>query len=160
MLDLKRIESDKEEILKLLNSRSFDLSIIEKVLELNQIRKNLVSSSETKKSEVNKLSRQVGELKKQKLDAEDIIHKVNLLKKEMLEESNLLDRTQTELNSLLYTIPNLPADTVPVGESENDNVELKIWGTPRDFSFGPKDHTDIGEALGLLDFEAGARITG
>ena len=160
MLDIKKIENDFEAIKTSLGNRNFDTTILSEILELNKQRKNLITSSESKKAELNKLSREIGELKKNKLDASELMNQVASLKATMEKEATELDEVQLKQTNILLNIPNLPDSTVPVGKSEEDNVEAKRWGTPRVFDFTPADHADIGEKLGMLDFEAGARITG
>jgi seryl-tRNA synthetase len=160
MLDIKKIENDFEAIKTSLGNRNFDTTILSEILELNKQRKNLITSSESKKAELNKLSREIGELKKNKLDASELMNQVATLKATMEKEATELDDVQLKQTNILLNIPNLPDSTVPVGKSEDENVEAKRWGTPRVFDFTPADHADIGEKLGMLDFEAGARITG
>ena len=160
MLDIKKIENDFEAIKTSLGNRNFDTTILSEILELNKQRKNLITSSESKKSELNKLSREIGELKKNKQDASELMNQVASLKATMEKEASELDDVQLKQTNILLNIPNLPDSTVPVGKSEEENVEAKRWGTPRVFDFTPADHADIGEKLGMLDFEAGARITG
>jgi seryl-tRNA synthetase len=160
MLDIKKIETDFETVKKSLGNRNFDVSLLNEILELNKQRKSLTTASETKKAEINKLSRDIGELKKNKQDAADLMAQVASFKNEMEKEAKELDEVQLKQTNLLLNIPNLPDATVPIGKSEEENVEAKRWGTPRDFDFTPADHADVGEKLGMLDFEAGARITG
>ena len=160
MLDIKKIENDFEAIKTSLGNRNFDTTILSEILELNKQRKNLITSSESKKAELNKLSREIGELKKNKQDASELMNQVASLKATMEKEATELDEVQLKQTNILLNIPNLPDSTVPVGKSEEENVEAKRWGTPRVFDFTPADHADIGEKLGMLDFEAGARITG
>lgn len=78
----------------------------------------------------------------------------------MEQEAKDLDAVQHKQTQLLLGIPNLLDATTPVGKSEDDNVEVKKWGTPRNFDFTPLDHADVGEKLGMLDFESAAKITG
>ena len=160
MLDVKKIESDFESIKTSLGNRNFDTSLLTEILELNKQRKMLTTASETKKAEINKLSREIGELKKNKQDAASLMNQVASLKNEMEKEAKELDDVQLKQTNLLLNIPNLPDSSVPVGKTEEENVEEKRWGIPRSFDFTPVDHADIGEKLGMLDFEAGARITG
>jgi seryl-tRNA synthetase len=88
------------------------------------------------------------------------MNQVASLKNEMEKEAKELDDVQLKQTNILLNIPNLPDSSVPVGKTEEENVEEKRWGKPRCFDFTPVDHADIGEKLGMLDFEAGARITG
>ena len=160
MLDIKKIENDFESIKTSLGNRNFDTSLLTEILELNKQRKMLTTASETKKAEINKLSREIGELKKNKQDAASLMNQVASLKTEMEKEAKELEEVQLKQTNILLNIPNLPDSSVPVGKTEEENVEDKRWGKPRIFDFTPVDHADIGEKLGMLDFEAGARITG
>jgi seryl-tRNA synthetase len=160
MLDIKKIESDFDAIKNSLGNRNFDTNVLTEILDLNKQRKNLTTASETKKAEINKLSREIGELKKNKQDASSQMNQVAGLKAEMEREAKELDEVQARQTNMLLNIPNLPDASVPVGKSEEENVEVKRWGTPRKFDFTPADHADIGEKLGMLDFETAAKITG
>jgi len=160
MLDIRKLESDFETVKNTLGKRNFDTSVLNDILELNKQRKTLTTASETKKAEINKLSREIGELKKNKQEAAGPMSQVASLKAEMEKEAKELDEVQAKQTNLLLNIPNLPDASVPVGKTEEENIEEKRWGTPRTFDFTPVDHADIGEKLGMLDFEAGARITG
>ena len=160
MLDIKKIETDFDTVKNTLAKRNFDTSILDQIVQLNKTRKALTLSSETKKAEINKLSREIGELKKNKQDAAEPMAKVGVLKAEMEKEAKELDEVQAKQTELLLNIPNLPADSVPVGKDEDDNVEVSRWGTPRELDFTPVDHAELGERLGILDFETAAKITG
>lgn len=160
MLDIRKLESEFDAVKTNLSNRNFDTSVLNEILELNKQRKNLTTASETKKAEINKLSREIGELKKNKQDASAPMGRVAELKAQMDKEAKELDEVLGKQNSLLLGIPNLLDASTPVGKSEDDNVEVRRWGTPRKFDFTPVDHADLGEKLGMLDFEAGAKITG
>lgn len=160
MLDIKKIETTLSEVKEKLAQRNFDTSILDQLVELNKKRKELTTLSETKKADVNKLSREIGELKKNKQNADDLMRQVAELKKSMESDSSELEEVQKKQNSILLNIPNLADSSVPVGKSEEENVEVKRWGQPKIFDFTPIDHADLGERLGLLDFESAAKITG
>ena len=160
MLDIKKIESDFETIKKGLANRNFDTSILDQIVALNKQRKILTTASETKKAEINKFSREIGELKKNKQDASAPMAQVAQLKTEMEKDATELEVVQAKQNELLLNIPNIPEASVPVGKSEEENVEVSRWGTPKNFDFTPVDHAVLGENLGILDFETAAKITG
>lgn len=160
MLDIKKIESDFENVKKNLKNRNFDTALIDEVLSLNKTRKNLTTASETKKAEINKLSKEIGELKKNKQDAAGPMGQVAALKAEMDKEAKELDEVQAKQTQILLAIPNLPVESVPVGKDEEQNVEVKRWGTPRTMDFTPVDHAVLGEKLDILDFEIATKITG
>jgi len=161
MLDLRRLETDFESVKSNLSNRSgFDVGLLTQILDLNKLRKTLTQSSETKKADINKLSREIGELKKNKQDASSLMAQVSEFKAQMESEAAELDVVQKKQTELLLTIPNLLDASTPIGKDENDNVECRVWGEPRKFEFTPKDHADVGENLGMLDFESAAKITG
>lgn len=160
MLDIKKIEEQTEAVKKNLGSRKFDVTVIDTILDLNKKRKTLTTASETKKAEINKLSKEIGELKKNKQNADDLMGKVANLKSEMEGEAKELEEILEKQKNLLLGIPNLLDASVPVGKDEDDNVEVSRAGTPRNFDFTPADHADLGEKLGLLDFESAAKVTG
>jgi seryl-tRNA synthetase len=160
MLDIKKIESDFEVVKKKLAHRNFDTSVLDQIVDLNKQRKTLTTASETKKAEINKLSREIGELKKTKQNADAPMAQVAKLKADMEKEATELDEVQGKQSQLLLNIPNLPVDSVPVGKDEEENVEVARWGTPRTFDFTPVDHAVLGEKLDILDFETAGKITG
>ncbi|MCE3013979.1 MAG: serine--tRNA ligase [Proteobacteria bacterium] len=160
MLDIKKIEQQPELFKNCLTSRNSDSGLTDEVLRLNGLRRNLTTSVETQKAEANKFSREVGELKKAKQDAQHLMDQVAKIKATMANDEAELAKVQTQLDSLLLTIPNLLDASVPVGKSEEENVEYHRWGKPKDFSFKVSDHADVGEKLGMLDFEAAAKVTG
>lgn len=160
MLDIKKIETDLDNVQTALKNRNFDTSLISELLSLNKSRKALTTASETKKAEINKFSKEIGELKKNKQDASSLMSQVSALKLEMESEAKELDEVLSKQNQIILNIPNLPHESVPVGKDEDQNVEVKRWGTPKDFDFTPIDHADLGEKLGMLDFESAAKITG
>jgi seryl-tRNA synthetase len=160
MLDIKRIETEFDTVKTNLETRGFDTRVLTEILELNKTRKSLTTLSETKKAEINKLSREIGELKKMKQDASHLMNKVSELKAEMEKEALELDSVQNKQTNLLLMIPNLLDSSTPVGKSEEENKEVKKWGTPKEMNFVPLDHADLGEKLGMLDFESAAKMTG
>src|SRR5690606_23201588 len=145
---------------KSLINRNFDPSLLDQVIELNKQRKSLTTASETKKAEINKLSREIGELKKNKQDAAAPMAEVATLKSQMEVEAKELDEVLAKQTQILLTIPNLPHESVPVGKDEDENKEVDRWGTPRVLDFTPVDHAELGEKLDILDFETATKITG
>ena len=160
MHDIKLIEEQTEAFKKNLSKRNFDLSTVDKVIELNEARKKLTFYVETRRAEVKKLSKDIGEIKKQGKDASTLMEKVAAIKVEIEDKNREFEETQVSLKYFISIIPNLLAEDVPEGKDENSNLEIKSWGTPRNFSFAISDHVALGEKLGLLDFERGTRITG
>src|SRR6185503_6408431 len=87
-------------------------------------------------------------------------HEVNELKQRMAELETARDEAESRMRELLTTVPNVPHESVPVGKGEAENVEMRRWGTPPEFGFTPKDHVDLGAALGILDLDRAAKISG
>ncbi len=160
MLDIKRLEENPQHYKDGLAARNGDPALVGQVLELNQKRRSLTTSVENRKAETNKLSREIGELKKNKQDAQALMDQVNALKAAMASDEAELGRVQEEQTAILLTIPNQIDASVPHGKDENENVEYRRWGAPRAFDFKPSDHADVGLKLGMLDFEAATRVTG
>ncbi len=160
MLDIKFIEENTDNIKKNLSKRNFDLTIIDKALKINQQRKDLTGKVETIRSDLNKISKEIGELKKKKQSADHLVQKVAELKRSNEENQIKLDEVLAEQSATLAIIPNLTADDVPAGKDEKENVEIYKWGNPRKFDFKVLDHHDLGEKLKMLDFSAAAKITG
>jgi seryl-tRNA synthetase len=160
MLDIKFIEENKELVFEKCIKRSFDTKYIDDLLTLNKNRKECTQSYESKKSEVNKLSKEIGIIKSSGGDANDIITKVSTLKDAVVSLDAQLKKIQNQQYELLLQIPNLLDEDVPLGESEEQNKFLFEKGTIKNFDFKPRDHVELGEKLGQLDFEAGSSLTG
>lgn len=162
MLDIKIIRSDPEKIKELLGKRKVPSETVEKVLELDEkIRKNLTDLN-SKRAERNSLSKEVARLKasKNNEDAEKVLERGKELSAEIKTMESELSESQSELGALMLDIPNLPYGEVPFGRDESENVEIKRWGTPRNFGFTPKPHWDLGTDSGELDFERASKLSG
>lgn len=161
MLDLKLIENDPELVIANLKKRNFDTSIIDEIKSLNQLRKELTTKVETTRAEIKSYSKEIGQLKKNGEDATELMDKVSSLKKSIEDsEAELKEKVLDQINYKLSVIPNLVSEDTPVGTDESENVEFKKWGEPKSYSFEVKDHTTLGERLGMLDFEVAAKLTG
>jgi seryl-tRNA synthetase len=160
MHDLKYVEENPEEFKKITMKRNFDVNLIDEIIALNDERKKLILIVENTKAEINKLSKEVGQKKQKGENADDLMSKVTESKAMIQNEEKKLDQVKEKLNYQLSCVPNLISEEAPVGKDETENKEIKKWGTPKTFSFTPKEHSDIGEALGMLDFEAATKITG
>ena len=159
MLDVKRIRMNPDEVKDLLNKRVGDYPIDE-VLDLDKERRDLLQEVEAKKAEQNKASKEVGMKKAKGEDAEDIIASLGSLSDEISEMDKKVKEVEEKIHTLLLGIPNTPDAKVPVGESDEENIEVFKWGEPRDFDFEAKAHWDLGVDLGILDFERATKITG
>ncbi|WP_415903756.1 serine--tRNA ligase [Neptuniibacter sp. QD48_55] len=159
MLDAKIVRANPEEVAQLLKKKGFEFPV-DQFVELENQRKQLQVETENLQSERNTRSKGIG---KAKAAGEDI----QPLLAEVADLGNKLDAAKAELNSLqdnldelLSGVPNIPSDEVPEGADEEDNVEVRRWGTPREFDFEPQDHVALGEKSGELDFETAAKLTG
>jgi seryl-tRNA synthetase len=159
MIDPKILREKKEIIYEGLKRRGAEINM-EKLLASDEKRRMLIQESEKMKSERNELSNEIARLKKSGADAGDkIIHLRNLGKViEGIEQE--LRFVEKEWEDMLLVIPNMPHESVPVGKSEADNKEVKVWGEKPSFDFEPLPHWDIGEKLDILDFKRAAKITG
>lgn len=160
MLDLKRIRDEKDEVKRLLTIKKADISLLEKVSELDEKRRTLTFQAENLKNKQNTVSKEIPKLKKEGKDVAPIFQEMKELSEQIKGMDKELSEIQEELQATLLKIPNTPAECVPDGNSDEDNKQIRKWGTPREFDFEFKPHWDIGENLGILDFERGAKITG
>ncbi|HWJ17387.1 MAG TPA: serine--tRNA ligase [Geobacterales bacterium] len=123
-------------------------------------RRAAITQAETLKAQRNKATEEIAKLKKDKLDATALINETKQLREKISEAEKVAEEADARLRNILTGIPNLPDDSVPVGKSEADNVEVRRWGTPPQFDFTPKPHWELGEELGVLDLERAAKLTG
>jgi len=157
MLDIKLIRDDPAGVERALATRGATISLAP-VLEADTARRRLVTEAEELKAERNRASEAIGQAKRRGEDAQAATARM----REVSDRIKALDAQVKEadgrLEALLLEIPNVPHASVPVGASADDNVEVRRWGTPRAFAFAPKQHFEIGEALGILDFDRAAKI--
>ena len=158
MLDPKRLRANPEAIAQQLARRGyvFDLT---RFNDLESSRKQLQSETEKLQAERNAGSKRIGQAKAKGEDAAPILADMELIKDKLAGNEQKLTALQAEFEDFLLRVPNIPQESVPEGLDENDNVEVRRWGTPRTAE-GAKDHADLGEALGLMDFAAAAKLTG
>jgi len=158
MLDIQLLRNDLDQVAARLATRGFKLDK-ETFAALEQQRKEAQTRTQDLQAKRNAVSKQIGIAKSKGEDAAPIMAEVAGLGDQLKTEEERLLVIQSQLQDLLLSLPNLPHDSVPVGKSEEDNVEVRKVGTPRTFHFGVKDHVDIGTPLGL-DFDTGAKLTG
>ena len=159
MLDIQLLRSNLETVAERLATRGFALDSAT-FLKLENERKTLQTRTQELQASRNSLSKQIGMLKGKGEDASGAMAQVAALKDELEANEVRLADLLKAFDAFLATLPNLPQAGVPNGKSEVDNVEVKRWGTPRAFDFPVKDHVDLGEALGQLDFATAAKIAG
>ena len=159
MLDIQLLRSQLDAVADRLVTRGFTLDRAA-FQRLENERKRLQTETQDLQASRNSLSKQVGQLKSQGQDAAAVLAQVASLKDQLATNELRLAELLKEFDVFLAGLPNMPQDDVPVGASADDNVEIKRWGTPKTVEFAVKDHVDVGEALGLLDFATAAKISG
>jgi len=160
MLDLKLVRKNPELIKEGLKKRNSGTEIVDKFLKVEESRRQKLVLVEQMKNERNIVSEEIGRLKKAGQNAEEIVLKMRETSQKIKEVDEEIRVIEEELNQLLLDIPNLPHESVPVGVDDSANQEVRRWGTPPEFTFSPQPHWDIGEQLGILDFERAAKVTG
>ena len=161
MIDPKLIEENPELIKEKLETRGAEIDFDEfRALDLG--RKEIIKKVEALEQERNLGSKEVGKLMREgkKDEAQGIQEKMKGLSDQIKDLGELRAKAEEAFRNFLLTIPNIPNDSVPVGKSDQDNVEIKKWGEPREFDFEPKDHIEIGKDLDILDLDRAAKITG
>lgn len=160
MLDIKILRNDFTKVEEALRNRQASLELIEKFPELDQKRRELIQDTEQLKNRRNTVSQEVAKLKKAGGDAEALIVEMREVGDRIKELDEELRELDSQVNDILVAIPNIPHDSVPIGESEDDNVEIRRIGEPTAFSFEPKPHYDLAADLAILDFERASKVTG
>ncbi|MFZ1461239.1 MAG: serine--tRNA ligase [Ignavibacteria bacterium] len=160
MLDIKLIRDNPESVKNKLRLRKEEVSVIDKILDTDGQRLILISKSETLKELRNSVSDEIAVMKKNKQDASDKIAEMKKVSDEIKAYDEELRKVDTDLDMQLRYVPNLPDDSVPLGNSEKDNAEILKWGEKNSFDFDVKDHIELGKALDILDFERGTKISG
>lgn len=159
MLDIQLLRNDIGVVSERLATRGYTLDIAA-FQQLEAERKSLQTRTQDLQASRNSLSKRIGVLKGKGEDASAVLAEVATLKEELDANEIRLDALLKTFDAFVAMIPNLPQESVPVGKSEVDNVEVRRWGIPRNYDFTVRDHVDLGEALGLLDFAAAAKIAG
>ena len=159
MLDIKFVRENQEAVAEAMKNRHAEWDGAA-FAQLDEARRASIQKEETLQAERNTLSKQVGALMKEgkKDEAEGVKARVAEIKGELEGAAADRERIDAELRDLLLHTPNMPSDTTPVGDDENDNPEVRRWGTPREWDFEPKAHWDLGPELGIIDFERGTKL--
>lgn len=162
MLDLKRIRNNPEEIKELMKNRgeNFDLSVIDEVVTLDKTRRDILVEVEELKNKRNTQSALIPKLKKSGENVDEIMDRMKKLSDEIKNFDVKLFEINEKMKNIMLSIPNIPSVNVPEGNTDEDNVEVKKWGEPKNFSFATKAHWDLGIDNDILDFERGGKITG
>jgi seryl-tRNA synthetase len=160
VLDIKILRNELGRVEKALQNRGKSLDLINGFTDLDVSRRELLQESEGLKNRRNVVSGEVAKLKKNKENADDLIAEMRQVSDRIKELDEQVRELEVQIDELVMSIPNIPNETVPVGASEEDNVEIRRWSEPREFSFTPKAHWELAQDLDILDFEAAAKVTG
>lgn len=157
MLDIKWVREHTEEAAEMLANRNYSFPL-DKFIELDIMRRETLLEAEALKEKRNAGAKEVGMKKKAGENADDLMEEMRLTGEKVRELDEKTNSIQAELDDLAMRLPNRPHVSVPVGADENDNVEIRKHGKPREFTFEPKAHWDLGEPLGIMDFEKGVQL--
>lgn len=159
MIDPKLLRTELDTVAEKLAKRGYEL---DKAFwqQVEEQRKSIQVKTEELQAKKNAGAKQIGLMKRNGENTDALMAEMATISSEMKQAEDALKALQDKILAAALTIPNLPDDSVPVGKDENDNVEMRRWGEPRQFDFEVKDHSDLGEDLGLLDFEMAAKLTG
>lgn len=161
MLDLGFVRDNIPKIEEMLRNRGMDPDVLLKDFRtVDAQRRQAINAAETLKAHRNRLSEEIATLKKSGQNADQLIAETKDMRMQIQELEKAAEEYDTRMSEVLVNLPNVPNDSVPVGKSANDNVEVRKWGTPPKFDFTPKPHWELGEQLGILDMERAGKITG
>jgi seryl-tRNA synthetase len=161
MLDLGFVRANLAEVKEKLARRGPDaVAPLAGFEELDALRRAAIKAAENQKAERNQISAEVAERKRKGDDAAELVERTRSMKEAIEVLGRAAGESEQQMQAVLQQTPNLPADSVPAGNSAEDNVEVRRWGTPSVFDFTPKPHWELGEQLGILDFERAAKISG
>ncbi len=161
MLDLKVIRENPDRVKKAMQNRQKPMDeTIDEILKIDELRRKIASESDSKKAEQNKASKLIPQYKKDGKDTTELMAEMKKLSDEIKELAVQLTELEEKQQELVYSVPNIPQDDVPVGKDDSENKELRKYGEPRKFDFEPLPHWDIGANLGILDPETAVKVTG
>ena len=159
MLDIKLIRTNPDQVRAGLAKRGVE-ALVDELLQLDQERRDQLTMVENLKNKRNVVSKEVGRLKAAKVEATNLINEMKIVNDQIKKLDGEIKEIEEKISSMLFSIPNLPQEDVPVGKDEKENIEIRRWGEPRKFSFDPKPHWELGENLEVLDFDRGAKLSG
>ncbi|MBB5174938.1 serine--tRNA ligase [Texcoconibacillus texcoconensis] len=160
MLDLKELRRNFDGVKQKLAKRNEDISELDRFESLDEKRRALIQETEALKSERNTVSEEISKLKREKQDADDKIQQMKQVSEKIKALDGELAEIESSLNEIMLSIPNIPHDSVPVGEDEDDNEQVREWGELPETNFEFKPHWDIARELDILDFERAGKVTG
>ncbi|GAB4487160.1 MAG: serine--tRNA ligase [Thermodesulfovibrionales bacterium] len=159
MLDARFVRENVESVRAALKKRNYDFPLAD-FLAIDAQRVAVLQETEDLRSKRNTVSEEIGRIKREKRDAGGLLEEMKGVSDRIKALEENLRQVEDETKNLLLTIPNIPHESVPEGRDENDNVEVRRWGDPRQFDFEPLNHWDVGENLGIIDFDRASKISG
>ncbi|GBE01117.1 MAG TPA: serine--tRNA ligase [Nitrospirae bacterium] len=159
MLDVKFVRENPEEVEASLKKRGYDITL-DKFMELEERRRRIIKDVEGLRSRRNTVSDEIGRMKKAGQEALELIKEMKVVSERIRGLDDELKEVDGRIREFLLSVPNILHESVPSGEDEEDNVEIRRWGRPRDFDFEPLNHWDIAEALDIVDFDRASKIAG
>ena len=159
MLDLKLIRGETDRVKKALARRK-EVVDIDAIIEIDDKRRALLVEAEALKAKQNEVTKQIPVMKKEGKDTTEVFAQMKEISEKIKELDSKTREVEDELNRMMLTIPNIPSEDVPDGDTDEDNIEIRKFGEPKDFGFEPKPHWDLGKDLGILDADTAAKITG
>ncbi|HZJ77303.1 MAG TPA: serine--tRNA ligase [Clostridia bacterium] len=161
MLDIKLIRENPQKVKTAMRNRNKDMdALVDEVLTIDVARRELITQTESLKQQQNTASREVPKIKKSGGDITEILSKMNSIKEQIKQNDSQLSELESKQSKIMYEFPNIQNESVPVGKDDSENVEVRRWGEQRNFDFEAKPHWDLGVALGILDPETAAKVTG
>lgn len=161
MLDIRLLRENPESIKARVKARGGDAwELIDEILECDEKRRVGETEKQTLQSDRNRISKEIGALKREGKDSSEIEAQVRGIGEQIKEIGDQVETVETRQQELLLQVPNIPHEACPIGEDEASNPEVRVWGSQPKFEFEPKDHVALGESLGLFDFELGSRVSG
>ncbi|HEX67846.1 MAG TPA: serine--tRNA ligase [bacterium] len=160
MLDIKFLRENQELVRKSLVNRGLDTKILDRFLTVDKERRRLLKEIEPLKAKRNEISKQIGLRKQKGENVDELLEEVKEISRKIKEMEGEVEEKEREVKNLLLHIPNIPHPSVPIGKGSEDNVVVREWGEVREFKFPPRHHWEIGEGLGILDFERAGKISG
>ena len=160
MLDIKFARENPEKVIKALEKRHYDISVFDEFLKNEKERKTILSAVENHRQKLNEISNKVGVGRKQGQDVSELLFKAKELSDTIKNQEAFLSEWEEKVKNALLIIPNIQHSTVPEGKTPDDNREVRRYGNLPQFAFTPRDHSEIGVSLGILDFERGSKIAG
>lgn len=160
MLDVRLLRNDYEKVAQALRNRNASLDLIAGFPELDNARRERLTESDSLKNRRNVVSQEVAKLKKSGGNADELVAEMRSVGDRIKQLDEEVRELEEKIDAMMLSIPNVPHESVPVGASEEDNVEVRRFGKQPEFAFEPKAHFEVAEGLGILDFEAAAKVTG